>query len=29
VTQVRFAGKKYWLAIGGSEKAEMGENSSR
>ncbi|MFY9561253.1 MAG: hypothetical protein WAQ52_13545 [Terriglobales bacterium] len=27
VTEVRFAGKKYALAIGGAEKAEMGEST--
>jgi hypothetical protein len=29
VSEVRFAGKKYALAIGGTEKAEMGQSSSR
>ena len=29
VTEVRFAGKKYALAIGATEKAEMGGGSSR
>lgn len=29
VTEVRFAGKKYALSIGGAEKAEMGESSSK
>ncbi len=29
VSEVRFAGKKYALAIGATEKAEMGEPSSR
>jgi hypothetical protein len=29
VSEVRFAGKKYALAIGGGEKAEMGESSSK
>lgn len=29
VSEIRFAGKKYALAIGATEKAEMGEASSR
>jgi hypothetical protein len=29
VSEVRFAGKKYALALGGTEKAEMGQSSSR
>lgn len=29
VLEVRFSGKKYKLAIGGSEKAEMGESPSK
>lgn len=29
VSEVRFAGKKYALSIGGAEKAEMGESSSK
>jgi hypothetical protein len=29
VSEVRFAGKKYVLAIGATEKAEMGEGSNR
>ncbi len=29
VSEIRFAGKKYVLAIGATEKAEMGEASSR
>jgi hypothetical protein len=29
ISEVRFYGKKYALALGGTEKAEMGESSSR
>lgn len=29
VSEVRFAGKKYALALGGAEKAEMGQSPSR